>query len=158
MDPIIANLETIEALENNIIAFYTGHTRKAPELLRLQSEALSRDKSKQDVMKRMVMLCYQIRDDIQKNNLDSFGETLHESWELKRSLSDGISNMEVDEIYSQARRAGALGGKLLGAGAGGFMIFYARREDHEKIAKSLSSLKKIKFRFEKEGSKIILIH
>ena len=89
------------------------------------------------------------------HSLSDFGKLMHESWQLKRSLSDKISNAEIDKIYEAARKAGALGGKLLGAGGGGFMIFFVRPEHQAKVRQKLKKLLEVKFRFEFGGSQII---
>jgi D-glycero-alpha-D-manno-heptose-7-phosphate kinase len=156
--PIISLRETIERLERNIIVFYTGITRSASALLKYQTEALGNEIDKQETMKKMVRLAYDLRTELQKNSLDSFGEILHESWQLKKSLSRDISSIDLDDFYDKARRAGAMGGKLLGAGAGGFLMFYAPYEKHPAIARSLAPLREVKFGLEREGSKIIFIH
>ena len=84
-----------------------------------------------------------------------FGRLLHEGWMLKRSLTDGISTPEIEEIYASARRAGAIGGKLLGAGGGGFMLFFVKPQDHSKVLEALGGLLHVPFSFEPSGSEII---
>ena len=90
-----------------------------------------------------------------KTSLDELGKLLNEQWTLKKSLTSFISNSAIDDIYNTAIDAGALGGKLLGAGGGGFMLFYARKENHKKIKESLKNKLIVPFRFEKTGSQII---
>ena len=92
----------------------------------------------------------------QERCITEFGGLLHESWKLKRALSEGVSTSLVDEIYQAALSEGALGGKLLGAGGGGFMLIFARPEDHPKIKNRLKDLLCIPFNFEVEGSQIII--
>ena len=106
----------------------------------------------------MTRLAEQLRSDLQANKADAFGETIHEGWMLKKSLTSGISTSGIDDWYTRARKAGAIGGKLLGAGAGGFLIFYAPRERHEAIAQALRDLRQVNFRFEPHGSRIIFVH
>ena len=89
-------------------------------------------------------------------NIEEFGKLLHESWKLKRSLTDKISNSKVDEIYDTAYSSGASGGKLLGAGGGGFMIIFARPEIQQKIKEKLKDLLIVPFQFETMGSRIIV--
>jgi D-glycero-alpha-D-manno-heptose-7-phosphate kinase len=91
-----------------------------------------------------------------EDNLDDFGKLLHESWQLKRTLAKGITNSTIDEIYQTARQAGALGGKVLGAGGGGFILFVVRAEDQLHVREALSRLVKVPFRFENTGTQIIL--
>jgi D-glycero-alpha-D-manno-heptose-7-phosphate kinase len=85
-----------------------------------------------------------------------FGELLHEAWLNKRSLSDMVTTADIDDIYGAARDAGAIGGKLLGAGGGGFMLLFARPEDHGKIRERLKSLIHVPFKFEDGGSRVVL--
>ena len=90
-----------------------------------------------------------------KGDLSNFGKLLHESWLVKKCLSSSISNSRIDEIYNDVMKKGALGGKLLGAGGGGFFLFYCPKEFQSKLRKVLKKLKEVPFRFENYGSKII---
>jgi D-glycero-alpha-D-manno-heptose-7-phosphate kinase len=154
--PIICSRRTIERLEQSLIIFYTGITRSASSILNAQSEDMKGDGDKQKTVQRMVKLAYALRDELHANNLDAFGEILHENWELKKQLHDSMSNPEIDEAYQAARCAGATGGKLLGAGAGGFLAFYAPPERHPEIRRALSRMRPVEFRFERQGSRIML--
>jgi len=158
VEPIICKRETIRQLQENIVVFYTGITRSASALLKTQSASMASDKAKQKAMKRMVELAHALKTELQKNNLEAFGEIIHENWELKRSLTAGVSNSTIDDWYDRARKAGAVGGKLLGAGSGGFLMFYAPRDRHESLAHKLPELRRVDFRFEPQGSKIIFVH
>ena len=158
IDPIICLQETIDHLQNNLLVFYTGHTRNAAEILKVQIENIKSDSNKKSVLKKMVKLAFNLKEELQNNRLDAFGEILHENWVLKTQLATGITNPEINEWYEKARNAGALGGKLLGAGGGGFMIFYAAQEKHNCIIRALHGLRKVDMPFEKQGSKIIFIH
>ena len=106
----------------------------------------------------MVELARQLKAELQNNNLAAFGEITHENWLLKRSLTREVSNDAIDGWYSRGGKAGAVGGKLLGAGSGGFLMFYAPEERHEAIRRELKELRPVKFRFEPQGSKIIFVH
>ena len=158
VEPIICRRATIEKLQSHIITFYTGITRSASGILQHQQKAVDTEKKKQAVMRRMVDQAHALRDQLQRNDLTSFGESLHEGWQLKKSLTTGISTGLIDDWYAAARKAGALGGKLLGAGAGGFLIFYAPPERHEAIACALPKLRRVDFKFEPQGSRIIFVH
>ena len=108
-----------------------------------------------DNMKDMVeeaekILCFE-----KSNNINDFGKLLNESWTLKKSLSKSISNSKIDDIYDIGIKSGALGGKILGAGGGGFIIFYASNEYHNKIIESLDQLVNVPFKFENEGANIL---
>ncbi|OGQ05158.1 MAG: GHMP kinase [Deltaproteobacteria bacterium RIFCSPLOWO2_01_44_7] len=158
VDPIICRLETLEQLQSNLLLLHTGFGHSAADILKAQSEVLLKNPEKKLLLKKMVQLAFLMKEELQKNNLDSFGEILHENWMLKREITDGISNTQIDSWYEKALKAGAIGGKLLGAGGGGFLIFYAPKEKHESIKKSLPELRPVDIRFEKQGSKIIFIH
>ena len=155
VSPIIMNSETKKKLEENIIVFYTGITRSTSILLSEQTEVISKETKKQNTLKTMVSLTYQLRDELQNDNLNAFGETLHENWILKKSLLSNISSQEIDFWYNKAILAGATGGKILGAGAGGFLLMYAPIEKHDAIRAVLTNLKEVKIGFEPLGSRII---
>jgi D-glycero-alpha-D-manno-heptose-7-phosphate kinase len=154
--PIVCDRKTVEQLEQSTVTFYTGMTRAAGSILSEQSAAMELDASKQRTMLRMVQLAHTLRDELQANHLDAVGEILHENWILKKELAPGVSNSRIDEWYQCARAKGALGGKLLGAGAGGFLMLYAHPECHEGIARALSPLQRVDIRFERGGSRITL--
>lgn len=156
--PIISHPDTVKQLHRNCLLFYTGITRSASSLLKRQGEEMACKREKQEVMHRMVALARILRDELQANNLQAFGEILHENWELKKSLTKGISTEAIDDWYDKARKAGALGGKLLGAGAGGFLMFYAPHDRHDAIRQALSDLRPIPFSFEPLGSRVIFYH
>ena len=158
VEPIICKRETIEKLQKNLIVFYTGITRSASALLKTQSASVASSKTKQNAMKRMVKLAHSLKTELQKNNLDAFGEIIHENWELKRSLTTGVSSTVIDDWYARARKAGALGGKLLGAGTGGFLMFYAAPDRHAEVMRALPNLSRTGLLFEPQGSKIIFVH
>jgi D-glycero-alpha-D-manno-heptose-7-phosphate kinase len=158
VEPIICRRETLQQLQAHTVVFYTGVTRSAASILKHQQQAVASERKKQNVLQRMVKLARQLRDELQKNNLRAFGEIIHEGWLLKKSLTQGISTAMIDRWYDKARRAGASGGKLLGAGAGGFLMFYAPLERHEAIARALGKLRRVDFHFEPQGSRIIFVH
>lgn len=158
VSPIICDRATIRELETNIIVFYTGTTRSASNLLRQQSEEIAGDAGKQQTLMRMAQLAYNLRDELHRNNAKALGEILHENWMLKKSLTQGISTGEIDEWYQSARTAGAVGGKILGAGAGGFLMLFAPQESHEAIKAALHMLRPIRMGFEPLGSRIIFYH
>src|SRR6267378_1383233 len=133
VSPVICNRTTIEALEAHVLLFYTGVTRSASNLLKQQSEGIDSDERKQRTIKRMVELAYTLRTELQRNNITVFGEILHENWVLKKSIAPDITAQNIDNWYNTARRAGALGGKLLGAGGGGFLMLFAPPDSHEPI-------------------------
>jgi D-glycero-alpha-D-manno-heptose-7-phosphate kinase len=158
VEPIICRRETLQQLENNLLVFYTGITRSASAILKTQGHAIATQKAKQKTMVKMVELAWKLKTELQKNNLAAFGEIIHENWLLKRSLVSAVSNEAIDSWYKRARKAGAVGGKLLGAGSGGFLMFYAPQEKHESIRHALKELRPIHLGFEPHGSKIIFVH
>jgi D-glycero-alpha-D-manno-heptose-7-phosphate kinase len=158
VEPILCKRETLLKLQENIVVFYTGISRSASAILKNQQQAVASSEAKQKALQRMVQLARNLKGELQKNNVAAFGEIIHEGWELKRSITGEISSTEIDEWYSAARKAGASGGKLLGAGSGGFLMFYAPPDKHDAIANALKGLRRIPMRFEPQGSRIIFVH
>ena len=158
VDPIICKRETLKRLQEGTLVFYTGITRSASGILKHQQQALAGEKAKQRALQRMVKLAHEMRTELQRNNVDAFGEMLHANWELKRSLTAQVSTSQIDDWYRRARKAGAGGGKLLGAGSGGFLMFFAPVGKHEGIIRELQELRRVQFGFEPQGSKIIFVH
>ena len=136
---------------------YTGVTRSADEVLGEQSRNTEQNGTAMEDLLKMRDLADQLRECLCSGKLDGFGETLHAGWTLKKTLAAGISNPEIDSWYDKARRCGAIGGKLLGAGGGGFLLLYAHPDRHAEICHALPELKPMPFRFEPQGSKIIFI-
>lgn len=153
--PIICKPKTLQALNSHLLMLYTGVTRSTSELLKQQQSDMQSDAQKRENLKAMVRLCYQARDEIQRDNTESFGESLHEGWMLKKSLTKGISTSAIDDWYDTARANGAIGGKILGAGAGGFLLLYAPPERHEAICRALHALRPIAFSFDPFGARIL---
>lgn len=146
--------EIINQLNNQTMAFYIAGTRDANSILKQQSSDLQA-KNKAALMSKMVDLVPIMRNELEAGNLENFGSILHENWELKRTLSGQISNSYIDDIYNEAMICGATGGKLLGAGGGGFMIFHAPNNDIKaRLTKRFSKLRKVKLNVEQSGSEI----
>jgi D-glycero-alpha-D-manno-heptose-7-phosphate kinase len=158
VEPLICKRETVRKLEDHCLVFYTGITRSASSILKHQQSAMAAESKKQKVMRRMVGLAEELRRELQQNRAASMGEIIHEGWCLKKSLGADISPGPIDAWYGKARKAGAIGGKLLGAGAGGFLLFYAPPDRHEAIARALGDLRRMDFGFEPQGSRIIFVH
>lgn len=155
VEPLAIRPETRAELFSKLIVFYTGVTRNASDILARQSEQVSDDARARAQLGRMVELAYVLRDELCAGRLDGFGEILRENWSLKKGLARGISNGSIDDWHDAAIAAGAEGGKLLGAGSGGFLAFYAPRDRHEAIEKVVG-LRRVTFDFEPSGSRIIL--
>jgi D-glycero-alpha-D-manno-heptose-7-phosphate kinase len=156
-DPVICLPETRQQLQQNLVAFYTGLTRQSDDILARQSQVTRTDADKQASLRRMVGLAHQLYEALCENNLDAFGEILHTGWLEKRRLTSNISNPQIDTWYERARTAGAIGGKLSGAGGGGFLVFYAPPERHAAIGRALSELRAVPFNLAPQGSKVIYV-
>lgn len=158
IDPIICPPELKYKLQSHIIMFYTGKTRSASELLKKQSSEVSNQLSVQSSLLNMVTLAENMRDMLQSGEINCIGDMLHQNWVLKRGLTEGISNSSIDGWYDKGCRAGAIGGKILGAGAGGFLTFFAPPQKHAAIQHALPELRRIPVAFERSGSSVIFYH
>ncbi len=153
--PIVMTPDLKGRLESRLLMFYTGTVRSASALLKTQSEAVDADAHKRETLRSMVRLAHQMRQDLGRGDIESFGACLHENWLLKKSLTGGISSGPIDAAYDAAMAAGATGGKLLGAGGGGFLVFDAAQDKHPAIVRALAPLRHIPFKFEPLGSRVI---
>jgi D-glycero-alpha-D-manno-heptose-7-phosphate kinase len=133
--------------------FFTGFARTASQIAAEQIKATPKKEKELNEMQRMVDDAIDILNS--EEDIVRFGELLHRSWQLKRSLSDKISTPYIDYLYDTARNAGAAGGKILGAGGGGFILFFVNPELQSKVTESLPGLLHVPFRFENSGSQII---
>jgi len=157
VEKIIMKPEKKQQLDDNLLLIYTGDVRSANAILEEQSIAVA-ENSNAKVQKDMVQLAFELKKALEKNEIDDFGRILHEGWQLKKSLTRSISNSMIDSIYEKGVQSGALGGKLLGAGGGGFILFYCPLERQGSFRKSmLSQNRELKFGFDHFGSKIIYI-
>lgn len=152
--PLTIGQNRLSDLKNHLMMFFTGFSRTASEIAAEQIRLAPQKNNELNIMKQMV---YEAQDILhsKNKNLDDFGKLLHESWQLKRGLSPQISNSTIDKIYNAGRQAGALGGKLLGAGGGGFILFFARPEVQPRIKEKLKKYLYVPFNFENSGSQII---
>lgn len=148
-----AGNELISELNNNLMLIYTGLTRRSASVLTEQKNNINDKKAVLDAIKK---IAYVARKEIEQGNLDSIGSLLHESWQLKKQMAGNISNNAIDEMYEAAIRAGALGGKVSGAGGGGFLLLYCPYEKQAGVRKILNGYKELPFQFEQDGSKVIL--
>lgn len=157
VDPILCEPKTKHRLQERLIMLYTGLTRSADNILETQSKNTRSDEDRRNVLRKMKQQAGELRRALEENNIDAFGELLHEGWLLKKTLADGISNPKIDEWYNTARAHGAIGGKLLGAGGGGFLLLYAYPEHHAALVSALGDMSNTPFNFEPQGSKIIFV-
>jgi D-glycero-alpha-D-manno-heptose-7-phosphate kinase len=156
VEKVLMKPEIKRQLEANLFLIYTGDVRSAGSLLQKQNEAMKQT-DKRTIQREMVRQAFDLKDALQNSRIDDFGRMLHEGWLLKKSLTASISTAVVDEIYQKGLNAGALGGKLLGAGGGGFLLFYCSTERHEDFKKEMKNYRELEFQFDNTGSKIIYI-
>ncbi len=157
VDPIICDGGVKKKLQSRLLLLYTGMTRSADDILREQQLNSEQNLTTQASLRSLIHLAAEMRQALQQGVLDCFGELLHQGWSEKRKLASTISNGNIDAWYERAREHGAIGGKLLGAGGGGFLLLYAPVERHAEIIAALPELRPVPFRFEPQGSKIIFV-
>lgn len=150
MDPIKK-----KELDENLLMVYIGGEHSANTILKSQQEAIN-DTKIFNTQKQMVQLAYQLRTSLESNDIDDFGHYLHEGWLMKKTLTSGISNSIVDEIYDKGIKSGAIGGKLLGAGGAGFILFYCPKEKQTEFRRKMGT-QDLPFEFDNFGSQIIYI-
>jgi D-glycero-alpha-D-manno-heptose-7-phosphate kinase len=154
VEPLYVKHEIYKELQENLLMFYVGNQRRASDILTEQKKNSSQD-ANFGILKSMVSLVSDLRNSLYKGNLGNFGQILHANWILKQKLASQISNTEIEEIYKAGLNAGATGGKLLGAGGGGFMLFYCEKDRQQLLIERLKPLVNFNFSFDREGSKLI---
>jgi len=155
VSPLVMQPETYKKLQRNLVMFYTGDVRSANSILSEQKKNMSSE-DKVSNLKKMCALAEDMKFALESNDLSSFGRLLDNGWQLKRSLASGISNPIIDQAYETAMANGALGGKLLGAGGGGFLLFYCEPERQERLRVALN-MRPFPFSFEKDGTSVVHI-
>jgi D-glycero-alpha-D-manno-heptose-7-phosphate kinase len=156
-DPIICAPEIKRAFQQRLLMLYTGVTRSAADILQEQKTRTESSEGNVERLRALVQLAGQFRQALTAGQLDPLGEILHEGWVLKRGLATDVSSSAIDTWYETARKHGAAGGKILGAGGGGFLLLYADPDRHDEIRSALSDLRPIPFAFEPQGSKIVYV-
>ena len=152
VDPVLCSKEKLSQLENNLMLFYTFQTRDASKVLESQ---IVETNNKFDVLTEMKNLAGPLSKCLgEDENLDEFGKILHQNWILKQSLTKQISSKEIEKYYQLGLNSGAIGGKLLGAGGGGFLLFYVRPEKKELLINGLSDLYPLSIKFDTSGSRL----
>jgi D-glycero-alpha-D-manno-heptose-7-phosphate kinase len=154
VEPIICNPDLYKNIEECTIVFYTGRTRSAFDLLARQSKELA-SLEKKNKMRRMVELAFILKTELESNSITNFGEILHENWILKSELTHGITDNQLNKWYNDGIKNGAKGGKLLGAGNGGFLMFFAEPQYHKNIENALAELQKVNIKFDNAGTQIV---
>jgi D-glycero-alpha-D-manno-heptose-7-phosphate kinase len=153
VDPIIINPSLLAELDASTLVFFTGRTRSASAVLANQSMAMQ-STDRRLLMRRMVELAFELKHELESGSLENVGNILDENWRLKAQLTSEITDSEIDGWYATGMAHGAKGGKLLGAGNGGFLMFHAPQERHEEIKKALPGLRPVTFHFEFNGAQI----
>ena len=155
--PLKITMDTLFDLEDNILLFFTGYSRSASDILRDQN---TRTQSSDDEMLKNLHfvkeLGYRSKDALEAGDVAKFGELMHEHWEHKKRRSGGMSNPRIDEWYGLGMQNGAVGGKLVGAGGGGFLMFYTADRNKLRHAMSKAGLEEVRFRYDFEGTKVVL--
>jgi D-glycero-alpha-D-manno-heptose-7-phosphate kinase len=146
------NPRSLRRLNENLMLFFTGVTRQADTILVEQNDNLG---NRLIILRRLKELAYSGRDELIAGNIDAIGEYLHEGWMLKQQLASRISNPEINNIYDTAKSAGAIGGKITGAGGGGFLLLYCPHGKQETVRSALADLQELSFLLEHDGSKVI---
>lgn len=146
--------DIFEALQMNLLMFFTGQQRSASSILEEQKDNMNMT-SKVDLLKEMVALVDEMRSTIYSGNLHDFGNILNKGWIAKQQLASKISNPQINDLYAHALKNGALGGKILGAGGGGFLLLYCEQEHQARLRSALGNLRELNFKLENEGSKLI---
>ena len=153
--PVVLSKPKLETLESSLMLFFSGISRFSSEIAGAQIDNIKNRETELRKMEKMVGEALSVLDgDV--SGMDDFGRMLDQAWQYKKSLSDKISNPTIDQIYDEAIEAGALGGKILGAGGGGFILFYVKPENQRKVRERLKGLIHVPFRFENSGSRIVL--
>ena len=152
--PVACKKETKEKLNKNLLLFYTGLNSQSGAVLPEQKRKIENNLH---ILDKMVGLTKELKKALDNDNLREFGNILHKGWLYKQKLASKITNPVINSYYEKARTAGAAGGKILGSGGGGFLLFYCKEENQDKVRKALSDLKETSFKIGAEGSKIVYV-
>jgi D-glycero-alpha-D-manno-heptose-7-phosphate kinase len=157
VEPLRVSIKTMYDLEDNLLLFFTGFNRAAGSILKDQdARSQAQDPDMLRNLHNVKAIGYRSKEALESGNLVRFGELMHEQWEYKKRRSGGISNPDIDRWYSQGMSNGAIGGKLVGAGGGGFLLFYAADRIRLRRAMDEAGLEEVRFRFDFEGTKVVL--
>lgn len=152
VNPVHISEERLDMLQENLMLLFTGFTRYSDVIATEQQKTISASVGQLHEMKNLVTVAENVLSD---GDIDDFGRLLDHTWQLKRTLSDRISNSEIDALYNKAKMNGAIGGKIIGAGGGGFMLLYVPQENQKALIQQFKDFKIIPFKFEKDGTRII---
>ena len=154
VQPVMMKHESYKRLQRCILMFYLGGIHSASKILEEQGKNVA-EEDKARAQLKMCDLARGLKRELEENNIDAMGRFLDENWKLKKTLATGISNVAIDEIYDKAMDAGALGGKLLGAGGAGFMIFYVPDDKQDNVRNAMGNLREIEFKMDNGGASIV---
>lgn len=156
IEPIVMKKESYKKLEENCLMFYTGLKHDASKILKEQKDNVERDNKKEEMLLKMCDLARELKTHFEQNDVDFLGECLSKGWQLKKQMASSISQTAIDELYELGINNGATGGKLLGAGGGGFLLFYVpTKEGKENIRKAFKDYKELPFELDNSGVSII---
>ena len=152
VESVVISQETQRRLGENLLLFFTGTTRSSVDILSEQRENIS---NRIPVLREMKNLAFSARKELEAGNVDEIGHMLHYGWNLKKQLASRISNEEIDSMYKAGRKAGAHGGKITGAGGGGFMLLYCPKENQDQVREVFRNYQEVPFRLEPDGAKVV---
>jgi len=154
VNPVVCKKGVKEELNKNLMLFYTGLNTGSDTIL---TEQKKKTKDNRNILDKMVELTKELQDALRHDDLTGFGVMLHKGWMYKQKLASKITNPVINSYYKKARKTGAIGGKILGSGGGGFLLFYCEERHQDKVRKALSDLKEASFKFESGGSRIVYV-
>ncbi len=154
---VVVNLVDLEddikrRLSERLMLFFTGITRRAEDILAEQKANID---ERLGILRQMKVLAYEAQDCLMNGHFDGLGELLHQGWQLKKQMASGITSETIERLYQAARQAGAIGGKITGAGGGGFLLLYCPPEKQQDVRAALHGLRELPFSLEQDGSKVI---
>ena len=159
VEPLRLRPETVRALADNLLLFFTGSSRSASKILTMQRESSQhQEPGVIEALDKVKAMAHEVRLSLESGDLHAFGELLHQNWQQKKRFAKGISSPRIDEAYHLARKAGAVGGKITGAGGGGFMMLYCEPGSRRGVTEALEGfgLKRMDFRFETTGARVLM--
>jgi len=155
VEPIVLTQQQRRSLEGKLLLFYTGIQRSASEILSEQTRRLRTVPASIEILREMRSIADRVRGELCAGNLPVLADAMHEGWQLKRQLASGITSRAIDGYYDIAMKNGARGGKLLGAGGGGFLLFYCDEEKHAAVTDALQELRRVPFSLDSQGSRVL---
>ena len=158
VEPVLMSHDAFKQLEKNLIMIYVGGEHKAAKILKEQSKNIVSTKDKENGQKEIMEMTYTLKYELEHNNIDEVGRVLDKNWQIKKTLANGISNKFFDETYDKAIKAGATGGKLLGAGGSGFFLFYVPEKNQKKFREAMKDLPEMEFKFDHQGTTVIFVN